>query len=266
MNRAKCKHRWPPSPLGPAAGALAVLLLCPAGCGGPSSSPARAPKPSEAPQPTTTREATGATKPAPEETGSPQVSAAVHAEQPPWLDLFDGKSLGNWAPTNFGGEGEVKVENGQLVLGAGNDMTGVTWKDEPPARINYEIELEAMRVDGRDFFCGLTFPVGEAYCSLILGGWGGGTTGLSSLEGADASENETSRFVKYTQGQWYRVRLRVTRTKTEAWLDDEQIVDLTTAGRQIGTRIEVEPSKPLGIATWRTTGALRKIRLRKLAD
>jgi len=188
------------------------------------------------------------------------------ADAPKWTSLFDGKSLGNWEPTRFGGEGDVKVEKDAIVLEMGNEITGITWKGDPPARMNYEIEIESQRVDGGDFFCGLTFPVGEDFCSLICGGWGGGLTGLSSLDGNDASENETSKWLDYDKGRWYRIRLRVTDKKIEAWLDDKQAVSVETAGRKIGIRPEVELSKPLGIATWRTTGAIKSIRLRQLTE
>lgn len=181
-----------------------------------------------------------------------------------WTSLFDRKSLGSWIPTQFGGEGEVTVEDGKIMLSRGDDMTGVTWRGEPPARMNYEIEVEAMRAEGRDFFCGLTFPVGEDPCTLICGGWGGGITGLSSLDGNDASQNETSQWINYENGQWYRIRVRVTPNRIEAWLDDKQIVNADTTGRKIGIRPEVDPSRPLGIATWRTTAAIRSIRLRNL--
>src|SRR5262245_29168906 len=95
-----------------------------------------------------------------------------------WISLFDGKSLGKWRSTQFGGEADVSVEDGIILLPIGEDMTGITWRGDPPARMNYEIELEAKRVDGNDFFCGLTFPVGKEFCSLICGGWGGGGTVL----------------------------------------------------------------------------------------
>lgn len=183
-----------------------------------------------------------------------------------WTGLFDGKSLGNWISTQFGGEGEVTIEDGCVMLARGDDMTGITWRGEPPAKMNYEIEVEAKRVEGNDFFCGLTFPVGDDPCSLICGGWGGGMTGLSSLDGDDASRNETSQWINYDKDRWYKIRLRISEEKIEAWLDDKQIVNVETAGHKIGIRPEVDPSRPLGIATWRTTGAIRAIRLRKLDD
>lgn len=179
-----------------------------------------------------------------------------------WRSLFDGKTLVGWKSANFGGEGEVLVENGQLILEMGNNMTGVTWTGGDLPHVDYEIRLEAMKVDGNDFFCGLTFPVRDAYCSLIIGGWGGGIVGLSSLDGQDASENETTKIMGFQKGRWYRIRLRVAQEKIEAWIDDASIVNVATAGRRISIRPEVELSKPLGIATWITKAALRKIEIR----
>src|SRR5262249_54003361 len=130
--------------------------------------------------------------------------------------------------------------------------------------IDYEISLEAMRVSGSDFFCGLTFPVGEAPCSFIVGGWGGGVVGLSSIDGSDASENETTQYKEFTTGRWYKVRVRVTKEKIEAWIDDKKMVDLPTKDRGISIRVEVELSRPLGISSYATTAALRDIKLRRL--
>jgi len=179
------------------------------------------------------------------------------------ISLFDGKTLGQWKITDFGGQGDVFVKDGSIFLEIGNDLTGITWTG-PLIRMNYEISLEAMRVAGTDFFCGLTFPVDANCCSLILGGWGGAICGLSCLDYYDASDNETTQIIEFEKGKWYHVRVCVTPTKIEAWLDEEKIVDIETARRVIDTRIEVEPSKPLGIATWQTTGAIRNIQLRKL--
>ena len=61
------------------------------------------------------------------------------------------------------------------------------------------------------------------------------------------------------------MRLRVTKDKLQAWLQNEQIVDADTKDREIGVRIEVEESRPLGLATFQTTAALRNISWRKLA-
>jgi len=184
-------------------------------------------------------------------------------QSPREISLFDGKTLRHWKITDFGGQGQVYVKQGQIFLEKGNDLTGITWTD-PVVPMNYEICLEAMRVEGSDFFCGLTFPVDANCCSLILGGWGGSVCGLSSLDYYDAANNETTRIIDFENGRWYNVRLRVTPGKIEAWLDDEKLVDVVTAGRVIDTRIEVESSKPLGIASWQTNAAIRNIRLQKL--
>jgi hypothetical protein len=179
------------------------------------------------------------------------------------ISLLDGKTLGQWEITDFGGQGDVYVKDGSIFLERGDYITGITWTG-PVVRTNYEIELDAMRISGNDFFCGLTFPVGDSPCTLILGGWGGQLCGLSSIDGFDASENETTTFIPFENGRWYHVFLRVTPESIEAWLDNEQIVYVVITDRDIDIRIEVELSQPLGIATWITTGAVRHIKMRKI--
>jgi hypothetical protein len=186
------------------------------------------------------------------------------AKEAPAKSLFDGKSLDGWKKTEFGGEADVEVKDGRIVMLAGNPMTGITWTREFP-KSNYEVSLEAMRVDGSDFFCGLTFPVGDDPCSFIVGGWGGGVVGLSSIDGSDASENETTKYQEFQSGRWHKIRVRVTKDKVEAWLDAEQMVDLELKDKRISIRPEVELSRPLGISCFSTTAALRDIKVRPLA-
>ncbi len=180
--------------------------------------------------------------------------------------LFDGKSLKGWKPTNFIGKGKVEVKDGCILLGKGNDLTGVSFVETNSLpRTDYEIELEGKRVSGYDFFCGLTFPVGKACCTLVLGGWGGSVVGISSIDGMDASENETSKSMEFVKDRWYAIRVRVTAEKIECWIDKEQMVDVTVTGKRIGMRFgEIEESAPLGIASYNTSTALRNIRLRRL--
>lgn len=173
--------------------------------------------------------------------------------------LFDGKTLGQWKITDFGGQGDVYVKDGAIYLETGSDMTGVTWTGTL-IRMNYEITLQAMRVSGSDFFCGLTFPVADKPCSLILGGWGGQICGLSTIDYYDAADNETTTIREFETGKWYHVRVRVTPNKIQAWLDDEQLVDMDVTNRHVDIRAEMDLSQPMGIATWQTAGAIRNIR------
>lgn len=156
----------------------------------------------------------------------------------------------------------MTVSNGQVHLGMGQ-MTGITWTNSLP-RMGYEISLDAMRVDGSDFFCGLTFPVDKSPCSLIIGGWGGGVVGLSSVNGEDASQNETTSYMNFANKKWFHIRLRVEPGKIQAWIDEDRVVNLETTDKTFSIRIEMESSAPLGIATWNTAAALKNIQMKKL--
>ena len=191
--------------------------------------------------------------------------AKPQAGKAQWRSLFDGKTLTGWKTTEFGAHGQPVVENGLLVIPAGDPLSGVTREKDDVPHVNYEVELEAQRVEGHDFFLGLTFPVNDSHASLILGGWSGGVCGISSIDHMDASENSTSTFRAFKNGQWYKVRVRVLKDRLQAWVDDEQIVDADIAGKKISTRVEVDPSKPFGFASYRTTAALRDIKVRELS-
>ena len=180
------------------------------------------------------------------------------------ISLFDGKTLKNWQKTEFGGEADVTVENGAIVVGSGATLSGVTWKGPDLPTMDYEVTLDASRLEGSDFFVGLTFPVDKSHASLVLGGWGGSLVGISSINGFDAANNETSAVKDFKNKQWYHVRLRVTKDKLQAWIDDEKIVDVETTDKEVSTRADIDASKPFGIATYQTKAAYKNIYVRKL--
>lgn len=198
--------------------------------------------------------------------GAAAQAPAPQAAQPPvgeWQSMFDGKTLKGWKETPFSGHGKVQIRDGTIVLGTGF-MTGIN-RAEPFPRSNFEVRLEAARLDGSDFFAGITFPVKDAYCSWINGGWGGEVVGLSSLDDRDASENETTQQKHFENGQWYAFRLRVTDDRIQAWIGAEQFIDVSLEGKLISLRSgEIDLSVPFGIATYSTTGALRKLEYRLL--
>jgi hypothetical protein len=190
--------------------------------------------------------------------------APVPSQTNAWLRLFDGATLAGWKITGFAGAGEIEVEDGSIILGMGAMLTGIVHTNPLP-NVNYEVTLKAMKIDGTDFFCGLTFPVKDSFCTLIAGGWGGGLVGLSSLDNYDASENETTTFRSFEKNRWYSFRLRVTESKIEAWLDGDPLIDVSIHGRKISLRPgDIEMSVPFGISAWQTRASVRDIRLRRL--
>jgi hypothetical protein len=191
---------------------------------------------------------------------------AVNAQSQPaeWQAMFDGKSLQGWRETLYTDRGEVRVEKGTIVLGAGKPLTGINWTGSFPHN-DYEVRFEAARLQGSDFFAALTFPVGDSFCTWVAGGWGGDIVGLSSIEGWDASDNETRSYFTFEKDRWYALRLRVNGNQIGAWIDDVQVIDVDVEGRTLSLYFgETKLSTPFGFASYRTTGGLRKIEYRLL--
>ena len=193
----------------------------------------------------------------------PPTISVIQPEHPQHreLKLLDDDSLQGWKVSNFGGEGECSVMNGELAVEMGYPLSGVTsTRKDLPIR-DYEISLEAKRTQGIDFFCGLTFPVNDSHCTLIVGGWAGAVVGLSCVDEQDAARNETKKIMKFEDDRWYKIRVKVG-DSIEAWIDDQQIVDLATAGRKFSVRAETLVSRPLGICTFDTSATYRNIVIR----
>jgi len=177
--------------------------------------------------------------------------------------LFNGVSLDHWEVIEYKGHGDITISDSSIIISKGEIMSGIRWTEDFPKN-NYEVTLYARRIEGNDFFCGLTFPVKDSFLTLVLGGWGGPVTGLSCIDGADAAHNETQTIFYYGNGWWWSVRLRVTDEKVEAWIEEEKFVDFTIGDSKLSLRAEVEPSVPFGFTTYKTTGALRDIKLRMI--
>ena len=240
---------------------LSLALVWVAGC---ASGPVK-----PAPQPTIQHEAAA---PPPATNDEARINLPTGAALPPvafegdgWEAMSDGQTLAGWRETPFAGHGPVHCQDGVIVLGMGDPFTGVNWTNDF-LKMNYEVALDAMRLMGSDFFCGLTVPVGTNCCSLIVGGWGGSLIGISSLDGMDASENETTKFSNFESGRWYRIRLRVTEKRIQAWIDKEKLVDVDTTDKRISVRPgDIELSQPFGIAAWQTSSALREVKFRRVS-
>lgn len=192
------------------------------------------------------------------------------AEQRGEVALFDGKSLDDWEMVDIGGSGYVELNENKevMVIRQGESLSGAIYKKAADLSIErYEITLEARRTAGVDFFCGLTFPIGklDTCATLILGGWGGSVTGISSIDGLDAANNATGSYQRYEDNKWYVVRLRVTPDNLSAWIDGKQVVDIDIAGRKVGLRPgPIESYAPLSLTTYNTEAEFRRVKFRPL--
>ena len=162
-----------------------------------------------------------------------------------WINLFNGKDLTGWKETDYAGRGNVKVKNGELHIENGLVITGVTFTNKTILpKTNYELEYEAKKINGTDFFGLLTFPVGDSHASLVTGGWGGAVTGISSINSMDASENDTTVYLKFNKNQWYKFRLRVTPDNLSVWMTPkEYLVPLNATVASIVKAYQDEAAK-----------------------
>jgi hypothetical protein len=179
-----------------------------------------------------------------------------------------GELAQQWGSAGISSGGEVRLDapKGVLRVAAGEPMTGARFAGDwlalglPLTR--YRLTFEARRVEGQDFFATATFPVGalDRCVSLVIGGWGGGLVGISSIDDQDASENSTRGERRFENGRWYRVRVEVREEDLQVWIDDAPMVNVSIRGRRLGLRSgEIDRCVPLGFATWRTVGEVRQV-------
>ncbi len=209
--------------------------------------------------------------------------AGESAEKAGWIDL-----VGQWKACQFGGEGDVTIKDGVIKMEYGDPLTGVVWtgpfegdeksgdatgdktagktasKTGPLPRDNYEIRWECQRTKGFDFLCAFTFPVAKDHVSLVMGGWGGGITGISSIDGQDASDNNTTMFHNYDDNRWYKARVRVDSKKITVWVDEKEMFAHERGDHRFDIRFEMDPCTPMGIANFECNSEIRNIQLRRL--
>ena len=194
---------------------------------------------------------------------APDITALTPGQE---IELFNGRDLTGWnvlTKEYFDMPGEVSVKDGAMILGSGSDLTGVQWGGEM-LKTDFTVSLEARRVDGSDFFCALTFPVGEGYVSLILGGWGGSAVGLSNVDDMSAIENATTQAIEFVKNKWYSIKVSVSEGYVRVWFDDKKIIEQVIAGKRFNVWPQMEVVRPLGVATYCTVGAIRRFAVKRL--
>ena len=180
------------------------------------------------------------------------------------LALFDGKSLDGWKKTEFPSPGEVKVEGGEIDLECRrhDDRRHAARQDLP--RVDFELSYEARR------------PPAATSSPRRRSRWARRTSRSSMAVGAATSPGS-------------RASTGWTPRRTRRSLDQVRGQDLVSvpdgdgrgdpllgrrqggrrrrltgpSGRHAASRSRV--SEPLGFATWKTGGALRKVAIRALS-
>ena len=70
-----------------------------------------------------------------------------------------------------------------------------------------------------------------------------------------AAENETTVHMEFDFGRWYAFRLQVTDTRIQAWIDEEQCIDVDLQKHWVEVRAgEIETISPLRLRHLRDDG------------
>jgi len=194
----------------------------------------------------------------------------THCGPPPrdeWKLLAD-EFASSWQAAGIAEEGRVTIKGGEITLDVGQPMTGArftAWQSAKLPRSRYEIEFEAMRVEGNDFFGSVTFPVKDSHVTLIIGGWGGTLVGISSIDDLDASENTTMGNAFFKNNEWHKVRVEVRNEDLRVWIGGKLFVNTSIKGRKLGLRAgDIEKCAPFGFTTYATRARVRGVVVRRL--
>ena len=185
------------------------------------------------------------------------------------VQLFNGRDLTGWKTADLFEGGKVAVlPDGAVECDFGNPMTGIAYTNTPP-RMNYELSLQAVRVQGSDFFVALTLPIETNYCTIIIGGWGGNLCGTSSVDYLDASENQWSENTTLENERWYTLRVRVTPGVLQVFLDETLYtarVEGPPSRFSLRSGSDIDKTGPLGLASYRTKARWRNFTLTPITE
>ncbi len=199
--------------------------------------------------------------------------APTETNKKPQPPLTPKSNLEPWSEVlAFAGSGQVFAKNGILTLGQGEALSGVTFalSDHtayPFPLVDYEITLKARRTRGSDIFCALTFPYKDlnTCATLIVGGWGGGLVGISSISELDASENETTAFVKFKNDQWYDIKLTVKDDYLMTHIDGAIVINYPLNKKPLSLRPgDIDSCAPLGLASFASNAEIKDMKITPL--
>ncbi len=188
---------------------------------------------------------------------------SVFSLQAETVALFNGKNLEGWKAADIWGNGKVEaLSNGVVSCGLGKPLTGIAYTNSFPT-MSYEVRMEALRKEGSDFFVAMTIPVESNACTVVIGGWGGGLCGISSINFLDASENQYSEGVVFKNDVWYTLRVRVTPGLLEVFLNDTlytaKVPFESSSAFTLRAGSDIDKTKPFGLATYETKALWRNL-------
>jgi len=132
-------------------------------------------------------------------------------------------------------------------------LAGITSAREFP-KFNLELRMEALRVDGYEFFAKSLSP----FTIPSTPGRLGGPHQPGRYGCVDARENGALIRRNFESGRQYALRLRVTADRIQAQIEDEVVIEMyISLHASLGLVPAIELSTPPGIASYSTTANVR---------
>jgi len=152
--------------------------------------------------------------------------------------------------------GQWRVDNeGQLVQ-SDTRAGGARVLFGDPSWTDYEFSLKAKKTAGSEGFLVIVRASGPTHFYWAnIGGWSNCEHGLEKANGGRQNPIAPKVSGSARTGQWYEVRVRVSGTCCQVWLDDKRIADYTDR------RAPLEAGQ-VGVGTWNTAAVFRDFEVR----
>jgi hypothetical protein len=188
------------------------------------------------------------------------------------IDKFDQQESpfapGEWVevlpmidPARLSVHGSWARQGSELIVQVGNQV-----RCPIPVSIEGSYDLEVRFTLQRGLESDVMLPVGDRSCFVVVGGWGGGTSGIGGLHGKSADRNEsTVKHPPMRVGPLHRLMCRVRPEGDQASIEIDLNSRPLLRWKGSTSALRTGERHPLGLATHQTAIQYHSVRLKLIS-